>query len=90
MPTMLEVRDSGRCAVFTKYIGPTNYRPGRIKAWAKSGGKLSVTIPYPHELSQSQAHAAAAIALFDKMGWTFRLLHQAHVDNGCVFVAEGS
>ena len=86
MPTLSEVNDTGRCAIFTKYLGPTNYRPGRIKAWAKSGGKLSITIGYPHELSHSQAHAAAAIALCDKMGWTFGLLHQAHAENGCVFV----
>ena len=86
MPTLSEVSDSHRCAIFTKYLGPTNCRPGRIKAWAKSGRKLSVTISYPHELSQSQAHAAAAVALCDKMGWTFDKLHQAHTENGCVFV----
>jgi hypothetical protein len=86
MPTMSEINDTGRCAIFTKYLGPTNYKPGRIKAWAKSGGKLSVTISYPHELSQAQAHAAAAVALCDKMGWTFGLLHQGHTENGCVFV----
>lgn len=88
MPTMSEINDSGRCAIVTKYLGPTNTRGGRIKAWAKSGGKLSVTIPYPHDLSLSQAHAAAAVALCDKLGWTYSELHQAHVDNGCVFVME--
>jgi hypothetical protein len=86
--TQQHVSDSGRCAIFTKYLGPTNYRGGRIKAWAKSGGKLSVTISYPHELSQSQAHAAAAVALLDKMGWTCGILHQAHAENGCVFVMD--
>lgn len=88
MPTMSEITDSNRCAIFTKYLGPTNHRPGRIKAWAKSGGTLSITIQYPHELSQSQAHAAAAVALCDKMGWTFTTLHQAHTANGCAFVME--
>ena len=82
------VSDSGRCAIFTKYLGPTNTRGGRIKAWAKSGGKLSVTIQYPHELSQSQAHAEAALALLNKMGWTCGILHQAHVDSGCVFIMD--
>lgn len=86
MPTMSEINDSGRCAIVTKYLGPTNYRSGRIKAWAKSGNKIYVTIPYPHELNQSEAHAAAAVALCDKMGWTFTVLHQAHLENGCVFV----
>ena len=86
--TQQHVSDSGRCAIFTKYLGPTNYRPGRIKAWAKSGGKLSVTISYPHELSQSEAHAAAAQTLLNKMGWTCGILHQAHAENGCVFVMD--
>jgi hypothetical protein len=80
------IYDTGRCAIFTKYLGPTNHKPGRIKAWAKSGGKLSVTISYPHELNQGQAHAKAAQALLDKMGWTFRELHQGDTENGCVFV----
>ena len=81
-----KVFDTNRCAIFTKYLGPTNTRGGRIKAWAKSGGKLSVTIPYPHELNLSDAHASAAIALCDKLDWPFSKLHQAHVENGCVFV----
>ena len=86
MVTMSEINDSGRCAIFTKYLGPTNRRAGRIKAWAKSGGTLSVTRAYEHELSLSQNHAAAAIALCDKLGWTFDTLHQAHTADGCVFV----
>lgn len=86
--TKQHVSDTGRCAIMTKYLGPTNFRPGRIKAWAKSGGTLSVTIPYPHELSLSEAHASAALALMAKMGWTCGILHQAHTPDGCVFVMD--
>ena len=78
--------DTGMRAITTKFLGPTNFRGSRIKASAKSGRDISTTIPYPHELSQPAAHAAAALALCDKMGWTFGLLHQAHTENGCVFV----
>ena len=83
----MQIIDTGRCAIFTKYLGPTNTRGGRIKAWAKSGGKLSVTINYPHELSQSDAHAAAARALCERMNWRPVALHRgyAHGD-GYVFV----
>ena len=55
---------------------------GRIKASAKSGRPLTVTIDYPHELSQSEAHAAAARALCDKMGWTPAALHQGYAAHG--------
>lgn len=89
MPIMPEITDSGRCAIMTKFLGPTNTRPSRIKAWAESGTKLTVTLPWDHALRASQNHAAAAVALCDKMGWTFTTLHQAYLNNGCVFVMEG-
>lgn len=51
-------------AIETKYIGPTDTKPGRIKAECWGG---SVTISYPHELDTDKAHAAAAQALIEKM-----------------------
>lgn len=83
----MQIIDTGRCVITTKYFGPTNARSGRIKATAKSGRSLSVTIPYPHELRQSEAHAAAARALCERMNWAPAALHQgyAHGD-GYVFV----
>ena len=41
-------------AILTKYLGPTDHRGVRIKAWSVS--KLSVTILYPHELSGEACH----------------------------------
>jgi hypothetical protein len=52
-------------AIHTKYIGPTNTRGSRIKATCDAG---SVTIPYPHELSDQACHRAAAVALVVKLG----------------------
>lgn len=83
---MTTVHDTGMCAITTKYLGPTNTRGGRIKASAKSGRDLSVTIPYPHELSQSGAHAAAALALCAKMNWKPDTLHTGATPDGYVFV----
>lgn len=48
----------------TRYLGPTNTRGARIKAWS---GSRSVTIPYPYELSTEDAHAEAASWLHDKL-----------------------
>ena len=54
-------------AIETKYIPASNYRGSRIKAYAE--GVKALTIPYPHELSGSAVHAAAAVALARRMNW---------------------
>lgn len=46
----------------TKYLGPTDTRGARIKAWS---GETSVTIPYPYELNTEDAHVEAASKLAD-------------------------
>lgn len=46
----------------TKYLGPTDTRGARIKAWC---GETSVTIPYPYELNTEDAHTEAASKLAD-------------------------
>lgn len=55
-------------AIETKYLGPTDYRGSRIKAYTTNGQQL--TIPYPHEFSGAECHAVAARALARKMDWT--------------------
>lgn len=67
-------------AIETKYLAPTNTRGARIKAAARAG---SVTISYPHELNTDQAHAKAAWALVNKLGWVeVKRLHQGTLPNG--------
>jgi len=56
-----------RQAITTKYIGPTNYRPARVKATAASG--LSVTVSWDHALNVDDNHTAAARALAVKLKW---------------------
>lgn len=51
-------------AIHTKYIGPSNTRGSRIKAFTTSG--FSVTIPYPHALSYETCHFEAVKALVKK------------------------
>lgn len=71
-------------AIMTKYLGPTNNRGSRIKAYTESG--LSITIPYPHERNQgADAHSVAALALAKRAGWTGDLIAGA-TDRGYVFV----
>ena len=53
-------------AIQTKYLGATNYRPSRIKAWCDAG---SVVITYPHEMHDDDANQHAAEALQHKLGW---------------------
>lgn len=55
-----------RQAITTKYLGPTNYNGSRIKAKCYGG---SITIPLDYSLDTDQAHAKAAKALAEKMGW---------------------
>ena len=53
-------------AIQTKFIGATNTKGSRIKAWCDAG---SITIKYPNELSGQAAHRAVADALVVKLGW---------------------
>ncbi len=83
----MQIIDPGRCVIITRYMPATNCRGARIKALAKSGPALTVTIPYPHELSQSEAHASAARALCERMNWNPVTLHQGYAPtDGYVFV----
>jgi hypothetical protein len=51
-------------AIHTKYIGSTNYKPARIKAYTRSG--FSCTVSVNHSLDGEQRHFAAVQALVAK------------------------
>jgi len=59
-------------AIQTRYMPATNTRGSRIRAFAE--GVKPLSIPYPHELSGSAVHAAAAVALCKRMGWSGTLV----------------
>ena len=53
-------------AIQTKFLGPTNTRPARVKAWAVAG---SVTVSWDYALGIDENHRAAAAALARRYGW---------------------
>ena len=53
-------------AIQTRFIGPTNFRGARIKAYAEGGA--SVTVPYGYD-SESRDHDLAALAFLRKFTW---------------------
>jgi len=56
--------------ITTKYLGPTNYRPSRIKAYAD--GVKPITVSYKQEYQLSDNHRAVAILLAVEYGWERR------------------
>lgn len=54
-------------AILTKYLGPTNYRGARIKAYTESG--ITETVYWDHAKTIEENHTAAAEALAEKMTW---------------------
>lgn len=71
-------------AILTKYMGPTNCRGSRIKAYTSNPGQ-SVTIGYDHALDSEEAHRKAAQVLMDKMGWPNELV-SGGIAGGYAFV----
>ena len=56
-------------AIQTKYLGPTNFKGSRIKAYDCDNNQI--TIPYPYDISwEEDKHKKAAMAFMEKMGWT--------------------
>ena len=63
-------------AIETKYLGPTNYRPSRIKAYTCNGQTLTMSYSTADAANKSteEAHRVVAEALRDKAGWTGKLI----------------
>lgn len=71
-------------AIHTKYIGPTNTRGGRIKAYTASWGDrkgFECTIPYPHHLSLVECHFEAVKALVQKHKLDWKLSDMRYGDS---------
>jgi hypothetical protein len=73
-------------AILTKYLGPTNFRGARVKAYTET--KLSVTVHWDHALNPEENHRVAAMALVAKMCWTGRWVGGA-TEQGYAFVCIG-
>ena len=72
-------------AILTKYIGPTNVRGARVKAYTESG--RSITLGWNHALNSEENHEGAAKALAKKMNWTGTLIGGG-TKTGYAFVFE--
>ena len=69
-------------AIQTRYLGPTNVRGSRIKAFAEGGNQL--TVSYDHD--SDNPHRDAAVALCKKLGWAGTLAEGGLPNGDCVFV----
>lgn len=56
-------------AILTKYLGPTNTRGARVKAWCQAG---SVTLVWDDALDVNANHDRAAESLAKKLKWLDR------------------
>jgi hypothetical protein len=79
----MAIRGWGR-AIFTKYLGPTDYKPSRIKAYDQEGH--SVTMGYDHAGTDYGRHDEVALALFKKMDWPTDNLARGGTKEGYVYV----
>lgn len=74
--------------VRTKFLGPTNCRPSRVKASTASG--VSVTLEWDHALNMTANHERAFAALLDRAGREARgdILVNGGLADGYVFMCE--
>ena len=75
-------------AITTKYLGPTDTKPSRIKAFDEAGNQVTVSLSsldYNHDYD---AHSTVALMLVNKMGWGPVKLHTGGVKGGYVHVME--
>jgi hypothetical protein len=72
-----------RQAIQTKWLGPTNTRGSRVKAWCQA---KSITLSWDHALNADRNHAVAAQTLARKLGWNGVWSGGALPDSGYAFV----
>ena len=53
-------------AIQTKYLGPSNTRGSRVKAWSQAG---SITLVWDYALNADENHRTAARMLARKLDW---------------------
>jgi hypothetical protein len=69
--------------ITTKYFGPTNKRPSKVKAQAAAGHIWHV---WDHGLSVEGNHDAAARALAAKLDWSGSWFRGGHWDGSFAYV----
>lgn len=59
----MNIRNTHRQCIRTKYIPCTDFRPSRVKAWCERG---SLTVSWRHEMDVGENHAFAIRCLLEK------------------------
>lgn len=75
-------------AIFTKYLGPTDRKGSRVKAWTipgERGKSRSVTLGWDDAIGASENHEAAAVALARKLEWSGEMIAADSGDTGWIF-----
>ena len=67
-------------AIQVRYLGCTNHKPSRWKAFAADG--LQVTRSYDHALQPEDNARCAALKLIDKMNWNVKITGSGSLPNG--------
>lgn len=73
--------------IITKFLGPTNARPSRIKVTSFSG---SIIVNWDHAFNVAENHVLAADKLIKMRGWDGGKFHGGLLpdDTGYAFVSE--
>lgn len=79
----VQITESGRQSIVTKYHGPSNTRGSQVSATAANGAR--VIISYDDSKRSEEAHAMAARELCNRLKWCGKMV-QGGMDNGYVFV----
>jgi len=72
-------------AIVTKFLGPTNTRPSRIKATCQA---RSITLSWEHAWNPMGNHRAAAQALATQLGWHGRWIEGDLPDGSSVWTLD--
>lgn len=73
-----------RSAIQTKFIGPTNHRGSRVKAWCEQG---SITVNWDHAQDVETNHRLVAKALAHKLDWD-GYFFGGSLEHGYVFIRK--
>ena len=76
---------TGRQAIRTRYLGPTNYRGSRVVAECDAG---RITVSWDYEGSVHDNHARACAALLKKLGWSQSMTGGGFMDGAMFWVCD--
>lgn len=80
----MKIINSYRQAIHTKYIGPTNHKGARVKAYGQAG---AVTVGWDHALDTQGNHNRAVVAFLESFKWGGTWVNGGSADDvGFVYV----